>query len=204
MELFKRLFSKVKWPGWRLIILWVLTLPDWQVRIQFWLEASGKVRDQMALIAAVVASRWFSFGLLVLGIGYLAIAGEPKKTIRHPVLPILGLIVFWVAFLMFWSVLVAGYVASLNTSRRIPDAVKAELIEELRKFGSFEMLYIYYQENDNEAFIYARDFQEVLTKAGWSLPKLHIGGWKNHILGFKLSLQIRMLPHLEHLSSMKF
>jgi len=69
-------------------------------------------------MAWIVSSPFFSTGLLVSGLAYLLLVPEPERIVRpHPIWPILGWGVFLVAFLAFWSVLIAGYIAV-----RIPKA----------------------------------------------------------------------------------
>ena len=84
-------------------------LPDWQGRIQFWVEEARTVSGQLALVVTAITSRWFGIGLIGSGIGYLLFVGEPKRAVRHPIWPILGWGVLGVVALAFWTVLVAGY-----------------------------------------------------------------------------------------------
>src|SRR5256885_5079971 len=87
----------------------VTLLPDWQGRIQFWVEEARTVSGQLALVVTAITSRWFGIGLIGSGIGYLLFVGEPKRAVRHPIWPILGWGVLGVVALAFWTVLVAGY-----------------------------------------------------------------------------------------------
>lgn len=115
----RRVFSRSRWPGLLAIILWiVINVPDWQSRIQFWLNAAKLMGGQVSSVAWIVSSPFFSTGLLVSGLAYLILVPEPERIVRpHPIWPILGWGVFLIAFLAFWSVLIAGYIAI-----RIPKA----------------------------------------------------------------------------------
>lgn len=71
--------SRIKWPGWSFIILGILTwIPDWKSRLDFWVDiAHSSGTGLIAMGATIIASRFFSPALIAIGLGYLALVGEP-------------------------------------------------------------------------------------------------------------------------------
>jgi hypothetical protein len=109
----KKLFSRVKWPGWFAILVAIfIGVPDWNGRIDFWLKAAKGMGGYLGLAATIAASPWFLVGLVATGLGYLAFVGEVEKPVRrHPGWIILGWTVFGIIALAFSGLLLAGYVA---------------------------------------------------------------------------------------------
>jgi hypothetical protein len=110
----KALFSRTKLPGWFFVIagaIWqfLIGLPDWKGRLDFWVGAAKAMPGYVGYAAAIVDSRWFPLGLFLSGILYITFVGESKRAVRHPILPILGWAVFGLTAVAFWSVLVVGY-----------------------------------------------------------------------------------------------
>lgn len=121
------LFSRVKWPGWFMIawsIFW--WTPEVYGKFDFWLNAAREIGGRLGQIAAVVTSPWFNLALMVIGIAYLCFVGESERAVRHPIWPILGWVVVSFVALAFWSVLVAGYVATYVPQQGVTEA-KAQI-----------------------------------------------------------------------------
>lgn len=108
---------KAKLPGWALLLLgffWKIFtgIPDVFDASQFWWKQMKNVSGVIGWVATVVNSIWFSIGLILAGIAWLRFVGESRRQLHHPIWPVLGWAVVIIVSLAFWSVLVAGYVAS--------------------------------------------------------------------------------------------
>jgi hypothetical protein len=86
--------------------------PELYGKFDFWLGAAKEIGGKLGQIATFITSPWFSLALMVTGIAYLFLVGESERPVRHPIWPILGWVVVVTVALVFWSVLVAGYVAT--------------------------------------------------------------------------------------------
>lgn len=118
---FVGLRSRIKWPGWSFIILGIITwIPDWKSRIDFWVEiARSSGGGVIAMGATVLASPFFSPALIVVGLGYLALVGEPRKGVqRHPWWPYIGWIAFGLCATAIFVTTVVGYV-QLSIQRQV-------------------------------------------------------------------------------------
>jgi hypothetical protein len=105
--------SRIKWPGWSFIILGILTwIPDWKSRLDFWVEiAHNSGGGLISLGATAISSPFFSPALIVTGLAYLALVGEPRRGIqRHPWWPYIGWIAFGLCATAIFVTSVVGYV----------------------------------------------------------------------------------------------
>jgi hypothetical protein len=103
------LFTRPKLPAWAFILLGIVQwVPDWKSRIEFWLAAARGVGGHWGTMATVVASPYFSLGLSVFGIAWLAFIGEPAHGVqRDPRWRFVGWSVFAVCLTAI--VVTAGY-----------------------------------------------------------------------------------------------
>lgn len=103
-ERLKRLFTQpVKIPGW-LLVLWVASqeIPDWKSRIDFWVGVAADAGGYLAVPAAAIASPYFTPTLLVAGLAWILLAGEPAKGVqRHHWLRYVGWSIFTLCFTAF-------------------------------------------------------------------------------------------------------
>ncbi len=165
------LFSRVKWPGLvPLILAIVINVPDWQSRIQFWLKAAKMMGGSVAFAATIVGSWWFTLSLVVGGVGYLALVGEPRKYVqRHPAWPILGWIVFGGIALIVWSVLLAGYVfvqVHLDSQRFLTQEQVTAMLPVLK--GRPCKVDMVWSKNHESAF-YAAQFMQLFRESQWQI-----------------------------------
>jgi hypothetical protein len=125
--------SRIKWPGWSFIILGVLTwIPDWKSRLDFWVDiAHSSGGGLIAMGATAINSPFFSPALIVLGLGYLALVGEPRRGVqRHPWWPIIGWSAFGLCATAIFVTTVVGYV-ELSIERQVGfqiDALQKQLL----------------------------------------------------------------------------
>jgi hypothetical protein len=113
--------SRIKWPGWSFIILGILTwIPDWKSRLDFWVDiAHSSGTGLIGMGATIIASPYFSPALIAIGLGYLALVGEPKRGVqRHPWWPYIGWIAFVLCATAMFVTTVVGYV-QLSIQRQV-------------------------------------------------------------------------------------
>jgi hypothetical protein len=81
----RALFTQpIKLPGWAAAILAVIIfIPDWHSRIEFWLAVAKATTGYFGLIAAAIASPYFSLTLFVGGLLWVLLIGEPAKGVRR-------------------------------------------------------------------------------------------------------------------------
>jgi hypothetical protein len=129
----RRLANRWKWPGWGLLALLVLKdVPDWKGRLDFWLDAARTAGGYASVAAIVIGSPYFSIGLAIAGISWLALVGEPRKGVqRHHWLPYLGWIVF--AICSTAIVLTAGWGAIQVYARNAVASAHSTEIDALQK-----------------------------------------------------------------------
>jgi hypothetical protein len=106
--------SKSKWPGWIFIVIAFFNgVPEWHDHAMFWVVAAKELQGHLGRLAMFVSSPWLNAGLVVVGVLYVVVVGEVEKPLRgHPGWLFLGWGAVGMLMLAFWSVLVAGYVAS--------------------------------------------------------------------------------------------
>jgi len=113
--------SRIKWPGWSFIILGILTwIPDWKSRLDFWIDiAHSSGNGLIAMGATIIASPFLSPTLIAIGLGYLALVGEPRRGVqRHPWWPYVGWIAFGFCATAIFVTTVVGYV-QLSIQRQV-------------------------------------------------------------------------------------
>jgi hypothetical protein len=119
--------QKSKVPAWMFFVLGILLrVPDLFDATNFWIEAVKAMGGKVGLIASVIDSPWFSIALILVGIAWLYFVGESPRPVRRPVLPLLGWVLAVVVSLVFWSVLVAGYVAT-HIPQQMTNEAKAQI-----------------------------------------------------------------------------
>jgi hypothetical protein len=173
------LFARVKWPGWLAIIIAVFNgLPDFTGRIQFWFGAARTMTGYVGDVATVMGSPYFSPVLFLTGLAYLFLVGHQPR-VAHPIWPVLGWAVFGLVGLAFWSVLVAGYVASRQNSEqawqwpKMTDGQKENLAQLLHGIGS---LPFGIECTCSDCCSLGADLAEAVQKAGWPRPSIGPGG----------------------------
>jgi hypothetical protein len=78
-------------PGWAFIIYFIYNnVPDQKARFDFWLGALPKFTGILGLMVTAFQSPELGYAALFLGLGYLALVGERKATVRHPALQYIG------------------------------------------------------------------------------------------------------------------
>jgi hypothetical protein len=99
----------IKLPGWAAAILAVIIFfPDWHSRIEFWLSVAKAAGGYVGMIAAVIASPYFSPALFVGGLLWVLLIGEPKKGVqRRHWLRYVGWSIFLICFTTV--IVTAGY-----------------------------------------------------------------------------------------------
>jgi hypothetical protein len=105
--------ARIKWPGWGFIILGTITwVPDWKSRLDFWLDIARSTSGGLiAMGARIFASPFFSPTLIVIGLVYLGLVGEPRRGVqRHPWWPYVGWIAFGLCVTAIFVTGVVGYV----------------------------------------------------------------------------------------------
>jgi hypothetical protein len=106
----RALFAQpIKLPGWATIFLFfIIQIPDWKSRIDFWLDVAKSSGGYFAMIATVIASPYFSPAMAVTGLLWIAFVGEPDKGVqRHHWLRYLGWAVFSICLTVL--ILTVGY-----------------------------------------------------------------------------------------------
>jgi hypothetical protein len=108
-EPIRLLTEPIKLPGWAAAVLAiVIFLPDWHARIEFWLNVVKGIGGYSGMLAAVLASPYFSPALFVSGIVWVLLVGEPKKGVqRRHWLRYIGWSIF--AICLTAVILTAGY-----------------------------------------------------------------------------------------------
>jgi hypothetical protein len=68
-----------------LLILWAIfrEVPDWNHRIDFWLDVAKQAGGASGTIARIVQSGYFSLGLVVAAVAYLIFVGEPQAGVQR-------------------------------------------------------------------------------------------------------------------------
>jgi hypothetical protein len=105
----RALLTGRKLPGWAIVLLAIVTwVPDWASRIKFWLEVVQSMGDWFGIIATIINSPYFSPGLFIIGLAYLAFVGEaPRGIQRHSWWPYVGWSVFGICLTAI--IVTAGY-----------------------------------------------------------------------------------------------
>jgi hypothetical protein len=104
------LFSQpIKLPGWAAAILAVIvSVPDWHSRIEFWLAVAKNMGGYFGMIAAAIASPFFSPALFIGGLLWVLLVGEPARGVqRRHWLRYVGWSVFLICFTAI--IVTAGY-----------------------------------------------------------------------------------------------
>jgi hypothetical protein len=121
------LFGRVKLPGWAAILFGIITgIPDWKHRLDFWLGAVIAAGGYLGMVAAVIASPYFSPGLVLAGLAYLLLVGEPKKGVqRHPWWPYIG-----------WSIVSLCFAATVITAiiGGVQITIKQQVGQQIQEF----------------------------------------------------------------------
>lgn len=106
------LLGQVKLPGWLFLFLAVVIgFPDWNSRHEFWLQVAKSSGGRLAMVAEALAWPYFSPTLAIVGVLYLLLVGQPKKSVqRHPLFPIIG----WISVTICFAAIVvtAGFGAA--------------------------------------------------------------------------------------------
>ena len=115
----KRIAARWKLPGWAWVGLAIVTrVPDWVGRADFWRSAIGHLEGNFAVLPSIVASPYFSVGLLIIGLAYLVFVGEPKRGVqRHAWWPYVG----WISIGVFGLVIFSAFEAGIITSALVPE-----------------------------------------------------------------------------------
>lgn len=188
------LLSRAKLLGWAIVtlgLLWevFIKIPELHHAIEWWLDAAESLGGHMSQVTAAITSQWFGIGVVVFGVGWLFFIGEPRRTVRHPVAPILGWTIFGIAALTFWSVLVAGYTAVHLPKQieqvalkpiRISQEEKMTMAEELKTAGSFPLGIIRLTDSDSS---YVADLLWILKKADWKPGGSVVQVWDEPMIG---------------------
>lgn len=106
----KAVFTEpIKLPGWAALAITAIEIvPDWKDRLDFWLSVAKNTGGYLAMIAAVIASPFFTPSLLTAGLAWIAFAGEaPKGVQRHHWLRYVGWSIFLICFTLI--VVTVGY-----------------------------------------------------------------------------------------------
>jgi hypothetical protein len=121
MDRLKSLFSWRKLPGhaiWLAGLIWKLS--DIGGRLDFLSRVVEGMGGTPAMVAGVLISPWTSIGLIVAGLGYVVLVGEPPKGVqRHQFWPYLGWAIFAVSTISM--VTIVGYGALELALRRAHD-----------------------------------------------------------------------------------
>jgi len=125
----KKLFAPIKLPGLIWFVLGLVTrLPDWLSDLDFWNRAAARFGGGLAVLSLVVGSPFFGGGLMVAGISYLLLVGEPKRTVRSVWWVRIGWIVTAILFLSVCGTLEAAYVGKLLRPERHLTASQREIL----------------------------------------------------------------------------
>jgi hypothetical protein len=121
------LFGRIKLPGWAAILFAIITgIPDWKSRLDFWLGAVVAAGGYLGMVAAAIASPYFSPGLALAGLAYLLFVGEPKKGVqRHPWWPYVG-----------WSIVSICFAATALTAiiGGVQISIKQQVGQQIQEF----------------------------------------------------------------------
>jgi hypothetical protein len=83
-ERLRRLFNRRQWPAWAIGLYLVITeVPDWRHRLDFWLDTAESVNPYLGIVAAVLSSGYFRWGLFGAAVGYLILVGEPRRGVQR-------------------------------------------------------------------------------------------------------------------------
>jgi hypothetical protein len=175
------LFTRKRLPGWIFVSYLVFQgVPDWEGRLDFWLDAAKTAGGHTAEAAVVIASRYFSIAMAGIGIVWLALAGEPRRAVlRDPRWIYLGWGMVAVLVAVLAVTLINGYVelrtreaisaAPLKvTARRLDDPTKSCLKREAPTMSELEnrRIVVGAINGDREGMQYASDFLEVFGDLG--------------------------------------
>jgi hypothetical protein len=168
MEWLRRWLARYKWPGLVAILYGAFTqIPDFQSRVQFWLEAAKMVGSKIGVVATILASPLFGIGLIVAGFVYLAFVGERQVVARHPIWPILGWTVVAASILSIATLVLIGYVVTQvrPPERQLTLEQQRILHAELQKVHDPIFVHVTWAPNHVEPFNYANAIQGQFAEA---------------------------------------
>ena len=124
--------TPAKFPAVVLVLYSIYTFfPDNAGRIAYWIDQAKNVSWLFAIASPILTSPLFNVATLGVAILWLLFVGEPKQTLRHPILRIVG----WAFVGLYASIVImtatAGYVVANFGPRHLEDWQKKLLAERL-------------------------------------------------------------------------
>lgn len=180
---YKRLFARRKLPAWAFFVLSAIEqIPDWKGRLDFWMESAREADGYLGVAAIMIASPYFSVGLVAAGVAWLLFVGEPQKGVqRHAWLPYLGWGLF--AVCLTAVVVTAGWgaiqfyirekiaISSQSQFWYLSDIQKKNLGAVLDSVPPDQRFPIVFEEvfGNAQALTMANDLGEVFVDHGWKI-----------------------------------
>ena len=165
----RRTFNRRRLPGWVYFVLGaIIQVPDWSSRAAFWRDTADHF-GIVGMIPFAFGSLYFGPALMVIGIGYVMLVGEPNKgVLRAHWWPYVG---WTTASVLFVAVLMsaeAGYLFSfIHAPRNLSAAQRAIITTEIRPIAKqFTIPVTIYAERPPESIGYSLEIESALISGG--------------------------------------
>lgn len=183
--------QRIKLPGWAAMLVAVAAyVPDWHSRIEFWWSVAKGAGGHLAMLAAVVASPYFTPALFVGGLLWVLFVGEPAKGVqRHHWLRYVGWSIVSICLAAVIVTAASGaiefYIQQQISVRdrslqekaatkpvfwRLTEAERTALAFELGKVPEGDRFEIKFKcLTDASSRVFTEDMASVMQKAGWKV-----------------------------------